>query len=441
MKMTLALFQYDRIMPLAAGYLAIGLEQHEIEYRTVFINVDEFIRTGRDINGLVSQLTDENEILAIGCYSDMLPFAILAVRIIKHYSPEKVIVLGGIGPGIVAEEIIKSFDFIDFVISGCGIEGLPKLIKLIGRKGDKYSNIIGLYYRKMGAVIRPKDILSWYTPRQPSYRTEGKARLAELFLVKTSSGCPYACTFCYGSTFLGGRSVEKRKLIDVIAEIKFISLLKGRESFRISFIDEAFITDKKRIIEFCRLLIENEVHVSWMCYGRVGCTDANMLALMNEAGCNEIYYGVESGSNRILGLIKKGFTKEEALRALIEAYRIIPRVTASFIYRYPFESLREFIDTYAFLQLLRSKGIRTQLHPLMPLKGSSMYRQYYRQLRFSNSEPSSYIGNGDAISTLPEECISIINSHPRVFYDYGFYHSEGQEKILEFIKEHRIALS
>ena len=437
MGLTLIQFQYD-CLPLGAVYLAYGLEKENINFEVKLFKAENAFKSASGIDKLYSFLINSREILAIGCYSDMLPYIIAALKKIKQKIPKKIVILGGVGPTIVAQEIMDSFDFIDFIIAGCGISSLPKLVKRIGAQEMEFDDIPSLLVRNKRIPFN--NNFSGFVseiPRIPAYHRIRDIDSYSVFSIKTSSGCPYRCTFCYASQ-PAGRKVINRDLSEVIDELRLIKkITRGRNIFY-TFIDEAFVVNKKRVIEFCRLLRKNKLKVPWGCYGRIDCMDQELLRNLRIAGCVQLYYGVESGSNRVLEKIKKGFTCEEAVKILMLSKKYIPTISASFIYRYPFEKFNDFLDTFKMLKYLHYENIAVQLHPLAPVKNSELYASYHKRLRFSIHEPCDYLLSTGLISSLPKDCIALISNYHDVFYDYRYYNSEDFDKISTFIAKNPI---
>jgi len=432
---TLVQFQYGQTVSLGAAYLAYGLEEADIHFELKLFRVDAFFRYGRNIDFLYSFLSNSKGIIALGCFSDMLPYALAALKKIKQKFPKKIIILGGVGPTNVAEEILGAFDFIDFIIKGCGVSSLPKLIKKIRAKEKDYNDIPGLRSGDKHTGGNSDENLLPETPKVPAYHRMKILKAGNRFLIRTGLGCPYQCTFCYALP-AAGRKVAYRDICEVIEEIKLIKEINNGREFILRIIDEAFVVNRKRVLEFCDLLKRNKLNISWICYGRTDRMDEELLRRMSLAGCKEVYYGVESGSNRILKKIKKGFTIEEALKIALLSKKYIPGVTASFIYRYPFERLSDFIDTLTALRYLQFKEINTQLHPLVPVKNSEIYLTYGDSLRFSKKEPCDYL-SGQPIGFMPGECIELVKNNFRVFYDYGYYSCEELNKINDLIMNNR----
>jgi len=83
------------------------------------------------------------------------------------------------------------------------------------------------------------------------------------------------------------------------------------------FFDEVFTINRKRVIEICERILEEDINIKWFCDSRVELVDEELLKMMRKGGCIGISYGVESGSQKILDNMNKGNTVEQAKKALI----------------------------------------------------------------------------------------------------------------------------
>lgn len=427
-KLTLIQFQYDNSKSLGALYLAYGLEKENIEFDLKVFPVHKY---GYDLEKIYSFLISSGDIVAIGCLSDLLPYVLVALDRLKKRFSEKIVILGGIGPTEVAEEIVVAFKCINFVIKGCGVYPLPKLIKRINGGSNNLSDIAGLVYQ-----VNDRLTSNYYKgfclniPDLPAYSRIDNIGLYDNFSIFTSFGCPYQCSFCATPT-LSPQKVVYRDLKEVAAEIKLIASIKNYKKFKLSIRDEAFPVNKKRVFEFCNFLQSEKFDISWHCYGRVDTINEALLRAMSGCGCKAIYYGVESGSNAILKKIKKRFTIEEATKILLLSKKYIETVTASFMYLFPFERPEDFYYTKIFSRYLSSKGIRVQLHALDPVKNSEIYIKYKESLFLSKKIKSN---SRPALNSMPEVCVKLIKKYPDIFYYYYSYKFGNLNKILKMAK-------
>jgi len=163
--LTLVQFQYkESSPPLGALYLSDALDQEGIPFDLrIFPKFELAINMDR----LYSFLGQSRRILAIGCWSNVLPYLSIVLERIKKRFPEKTIILGGIGPTEVAEEMIQTFPWIDYIIQGCGISPFPKLVKKILNHEKVFSDISGFGISKRERLLcasRLRFLSEWEPP-------------------------------------------------------------------------------------------------------------------------------------------------------------------------------------------------------------------------------------------------------------------------------------
>lgn len=292
--LTLIQFEYDRV-PYGALYLAHGLHKESINFNLKLYPVNTI-----NLDKLYSFFINSEDIIAIGCMIDMLPWIIAVLKRIKKIFPKKIVILGGTGPAESAEQILHRFDFINFIIRGCGVYSLPKLIKKIKTGETTLHDVVGLIYRNKRKIV--SNSYNYYPDFKvfPVYNCNCiNFELYSIFPLVTSRGYPYECTFC-----ISRQTIEKkivyRNFDEVIEEIRLIKQLLKNRSGHVKITDEAFIVNRNRVIEFCSLLRANKLDIPWLCYGRIDRMDEELLKIMSKSGCESIFYGLESGSNGIL---------------------------------------------------------------------------------------------------------------------------------------------
>ena len=130
-------------------------------------------------------------------------------------------------------------------------------------------------------------------------------------LVYAGKGCPFGCIYCnVAKTEYSGRSAD-----NIVKELK---MLKKRGNVKYVWVfDESFTINRKRVVETCERILEEDIDIKWFCDSRVDLVDEELLKIMRKGGCIGISYGVESGSQKILNNMKKGNTVEQAKSALI----------------------------------------------------------------------------------------------------------------------------
>lgn len=163
------------------------------------------------------------------------------------------------------------------------------------------------------------------------------ARRAPFATVLTDYGCPYPCTFCVIGT-LGFRT---RPVADVLEELDALRASGTREIF---FMDQTFGVQRERALALCAAL-EERGDLTWTAFTRPDRVDDELCAAMRRAGCHTLIMGVESASDELLALYKKGYSASAVVEAFRRAKRHGLRTVGTFIIGLPEESERSLSET------------------------------------------------------------------------------------------------
>jgi radical SAM superfamily enzyme YgiQ (UPF0313 family) len=132
---------------------------------------------------------------------------------------------------------------------------------------------------------------------------------APFTVVQTSRGCPYTCSFCS----FGKLPWRTRKIEHVLDELDWLQ--KDFGVHNILFFDDVLTLDMRRTEKLCNGMIERGLQMSWVCCTRANNVTLPLLKLMKQAGCKEIAFGIESGSDEVLEDTTKGVTKDQIRQA------------------------------------------------------------------------------------------------------------------------------
>lgn len=241
------------------------------------------------------------------------------------------IVWGGVHSTLLPEETLRN-NFVDIVGIGEGEETIVELAELAEKKGLKHSDlkdIQGIGYKENGNIIitecRPfiKDLDSYspawdlvdienYLLSEKHFYTQigSKISARKMAAIITSRGCPWRCGYCYNQA-VNKRIFRARSSQKVIEEVES---LKRRGVSALIFEDDNFFASKNRALEIIR-----NIRIPWSCSIRadyIAKWGDPFIKELNENNCFELRIGAESGSQKILDLMKKDITLEQIKMAI-----------------------------------------------------------------------------------------------------------------------------
>jgi radical SAM superfamily enzyme YgiQ (UPF0313 family) len=187
------------------------------------------------------------------------------------------------------------------------------------------------------------------------------------FSIITSRGCPFQCTFCDRTVF--GNKVRRHSNEYVMKMIEY--LVNNMKTKELYFYDDMFTVYRKEVRELCKSIRSRGWNLRWSCNVRVDCIDEETLRLFKEAGCYQVNFGIESGSQRILDSINKKINLDDARTKVALARKAGLRVRGYFIMGFPEEDSETISETIRYVKTLELTDF--QLTFLTPFPGSAIY--------------------------------------------------------------------
>ncbi|MGD9236230.1 MAG: cobalamin-dependent protein [Desulfobacterales bacterium] len=359
------------VIPQGVFYIAALLKKHS--YDVEILNWHNINTGPQDIR---SELTQKNP--------DVIGFSILhgnrwggidIARIAKQINPKVRIVFGGIGATFLWSHFLDHFPQVDFVVMGEGEYTFLSLIQCLDAgEMQKIERIEGLAYRKNGRVIRNQNA----GPVRDLDQLPIPAQYFGYQHVSLTRGCAAKCDFC-GSPQFWGRQVRFHSAGYFVEQL---SLLAG-QGIRFFYVsDDTFTINAKRVIDICQKMIEAKLDVQWAAISRVDMINADILYWMRKAGCIQISYGVESGSEKIRKLLGKHIRQQQICQAfeLTQQYGIMAR--AYFIYGCPQESWQTIEQTIELMNAIKPLSAIFYILDLFP--GTALYDDYQKRENISD---------------------------------------------------------
>ena len=314
-------------------------------------------------------IAKEYEFLVLYTSTPGFPGDIQLVQRIKDANPN--IKIAFVGPHVTVkpEQSLREGTAIDFVVR----KEFDYAVKEFA-EGKAFEDILGISYRKNGAVAHTADrpqledldslphVTDVYQRDLDVRRYNVPFLLHPYVSLYTTRGCPAQCTFCLWPQTTSGHAWRKRSTDDVARE-----MAKAKEYWpyvkEFFFDDDTFNIQKARTVELCAKL--KPLGLTWSCTSRVT-TDYETLKAMKEAGCRLLIVGYESGDPQILKNIKKGATVERARQFTKDAHKLGLVIHGDFILGLPGETRETIQNTIAFAKELDVETIQVSVAHAYP---------------------------------------------------------------------------
>lgn len=330
-----------------------------------------------DLDTALDHIGDTARVVGFSCMANLLPFTLLVAERFKQRHPGKTILLGGVGPFGVEALILERFPWIDVVVRGEAEVSLPLLLEALPDH-ERLMQTPGVFLRLPdGSVRQTADVARIADldrfPLPAYHRLE--MPLYDAFGIMSSRGCPYDCSFCSVAP-IWNRKTTYRSHDRIIEEIRLLHETYGVRT--VLFQDEFFYSSENKILDFCERLQAAGLPVRWKCYGRVNLVTERAMRRMAEAGCIQLRFGIESGSDRVLKRVVKGFSFGEALQAVTLSLGIFESVETFFIWGFPFEEMDDFYQTAIQMARFRQMGVTVLPSLFSMLPQTEIYQNFRR---------------------------------------------------------------
>lgn len=310
--------------------------------------------------------------------------AIKIAKAAKKYNPGCKVVLGGIHPTLMWDQMMDNYPVVDYIVKG---EGEITFCNLV--LGEKPASIKGLVWRdNENKIINNPDrpliknldkipFPAWDMINPLIYPPWGQGVIDGIDLGKEvrvpiifSRGCMGSCTFC--STWRIWRGYRYRSGKNVADEMEMLVKKFGVKHF--VFQDDTLTGSKKEIINFCHELIRRKIKVAIHGTTRVDFVDEEMLKLMRRVGFYKLSYGIESGSPKMLLSINKKTNLSEILKAVNLTKKAGIQVCALMMFGLPGESAEDRLLTNKLINKIKADEIGT-IGEIWVFPGTALFEQ------------------------------------------------------------------
>lgn len=361
-------YQRGFMPPLMLGYLASPLLEKGFNVEIIDMMANEIGRTGlQEIFKMHSPC-----IVGITCTTESYSNCLRIAKLAKDNKPDSKVVVGGPHVTFTFEETLKN-PYIDFVVRGEGDHTFLELVEFLMTEKGSREEIKGIAFCEAGKVVqtglRPLmkdiDVLPW-----PARHLLDMSQYDTAGCLFSARGCPGKCIFCAERAMAGGR-FRIRNVQNVVDEMEYLA--KELMLDYLFFNDETLTALPARTEELCDLANRQGLRVQWGCESRVDVVDSHLLRKMADAGCTNIQFGGESGSNRVLRSIRKGITVDQIENAVKQSAEVGINSVCNFMIGHPEDTRESIHETIDFMKKLAKYDPVLALAICVPFPGTYIF--------------------------------------------------------------------
>ncbi len=324
----------------------------------------------------ISKILLENyDAIGFSLYESTAGTARNLARWIRKENPNIKLFIGGpsVTDLIFSGTLYRWLEDVDAIILGEGEHPVLRLFKawkenssLIGIRGIAVLDTNGkIVITQMGEPY-PLDLL----PRANFDDFDLSRYTSKELPISAGRGCVISCTFCSeGRTWKPFRVRPVQKVLD---EIFYCYQRHGISSF--NMVASVFNGDHRKVVEFCEGILALKINISWTCNGRLSKQlSSEIIALMAKSGCHSITFGLESGSDDVLQIMKKHSTTSVANRIIEDCYQNNILLSLNTIVGFPGETEEDFQKTLEFFKKYHDHIHQVNVTMCALSRGSDIY--------------------------------------------------------------------
>ncbi len=253
--------------------------------------------------------------------------------------------------------------------------------------------------------------IDWSLVDVPKY-FQSSYECSKMLYLYCAKGCPHNCAFCYNKDF-HRCTYRKRPLDMVLDEIKYLVENYGMDG--VYFADEMWGRNRTEMRQICDSLRSLNLKFVWGCQTRIGVFTEEDFRYMYDSGCRWVFFGVESGSERILEKMNKRIPFDRIEETFSNCRKAGVIAIASFIVGFPDETVEDVAKTVELIEKLETPLINLNYFALVP--GSDIYNKMLEDGRYPKITDLSQLAdirpierNEYSFTTVPEKDLNVIRS-------------------------------
>lgn len=371
--------------PLDLAYMAASLEKAGVACR-----VKDYPAENQNWTRLRKDLEEyKPDMLVISITTPTMEADLAACDVAKKIRPDMVTVSKGAHYLVKDEEALVKYPNLDIIIRGESELTIADIVT-----ADNLEIVQGITFRKTGAVCKTPDrpflddldklpFPARHLLNNNLYLTPDTKK--PITLIYTGRGCPHQCIFC-AVPVVSGHAIKLRSPKNIVDEIEECVKKYGIKDF--FFRADTFTWKEEWVVEICQRILEKGLHIRWGTNSRVDTINEKRLEWMKKTGCWIIGFGVESGNQESLNLMKKRTSIEDAKNAIALCKKYGIRAYTLFVIGLPWDTRKTIDDTIQFAKALNGDYI--DINIAYPLPGTELFEVAKKENLFDEEKMHGY---------------------------------------------------
>jgi len=355
------------IPSLGLGFIATYVKEHSdcevevIEPTLQHISEDEVLLKAK-----------QSDYVALTCYTESRFQVFDFAKKVKDVNPNCKIIVGGAHVNSLDELILQYYSWVDIIVCGEGEQAILDIVddkSLLNIKNITWRNGDNIVKNPTSSYVYKKNIDKFKYDYSLVYHQISHWKDLEVPLdiqklnaipIIASRGCPYRCNFC-ASHEIWNKQFRTLTVHELVDRIKYLIDTYNIGYFR--FYDAIFLGSESKIDEFCDLIKQSNIKISFRIDIKVG-TSRNSLEKLKKAGCDVVGFGVESGSDKILKRLNKGITRKQIEETISICKELDFWMIGFFMISLPDETIEDIYKTFELLKYFDEINVQFfKVHP------------------------------------------------------------------------------